>query len=126
MGLFSFRRKNSVDVVDLTDMQKRGLLPTKMPKANEEGIVDYSRKIETSANANNSDGLDFLSNLAKANLDPSPGPITSSLREARQKTQIEAEINHLKLKLDDNEYRISEVNQKIKRLEAKLKEMEGR
>lgn len=126
-----FKRKGS-DVIDLSNMQKRGLLPESVPEKNEEGVVDFSSSSEVSPSASSSSGdLDFLSGLAGAsastqtNVQSSPGPVTSSLRMSRQKHQLEAQVNEMKLKMDDNEYRIGQLNEKIKELELKLRELKG-
>ena len=90
MGLFKRKR---VDVVDLSDMQKRGLFNAPVKEKDKEGIVDLSPKENTSNPSNEESGnLDFLSNLAGAGsstgISESPGPITASFRGARQNNQI--------------------------------------
>lgn len=121
-----FRKKSGPDVIDLTDMQKRGLLPAAVPEANEQGIVDLSSDSYTQVGSSSSSGdMDFLSGLAGVESHPSPGPVTSGLRAARHGVKVDARVNEMKLKIDDNEYKISQLSEKIMELEEKIKEVKG-
>jgi len=120
-----FRKKSGPEIIDLTDMQKRGLLPAAVPEANEHGIVDLSSGSTQASSSSSSGDMDFLSGLAGVDSHPSPGPVTSGLRAARHGVKTDARVNEMKLKIDDNEYKISQLSERIMELEAKLKEVKG-
>jgi len=123
MGLFSKRRS---EVVDLSDMQRRGLLPTSPPpEADERGIVDFSKSSQTIPQSSSTPtiNMDFLSSLAGAGVNSSSansGSVTDSLRDARKRNHESAEINELRLKLEDNEYKMRNMSDKIRELEEKI------
>lgn len=135
MGLFG--RKKGPEIIDFSDMQKRGLLPAGVPKADEQGVVDFSSVSQTqtgllSEGNSGSGGDDFLSNLAgvgartePSEVQPSPGPVTSSLRLARQKGQLDKHVNEMRLKIDDNEYKIRKLSERVMELEEKLRRVGG-
>mgnify|MGYP006929367853 CR=1 FL=1 len=100
MALFG-RRKRSSEIVDLSEMQKRGLLPATAPKTDSQGIVDFSGSSQGSGSFDN---LDFLGHLAAAGSENSPGPITSSLRSARREANISERFNEMRIKLEDNHW----------------------
>ena len=102
-----FKKKGDPSVIDLTDMQKRGLLSVPTPEKNDEGVVDFSSSQPTQPSSSAGDFLSNLADIGKSteNIQPSPGPIISSLRTARQKSLSYARIHELKLKLDDNDYK---------------------
>ena len=117
-----FKKKRSVDVVDLTDMQRRGLLKTSIPEKNEEGIVDLSSSSSSPAGDFLSSLAGFGANSSVERIHPSPGPIISNLRAARQRGLADTKINELKLKLDDNDYKLNTLIERVKELEDRLKE----
>tara|TARA_Y100000034_G_C6892991_1_gene411221 strand:- start:251 stop:703 length:453 start_codon:yes stop_codon:yes gene_type:complete len=147
MGIF---KKKGVDVVDLTDMQRRGLLEKSAEIENtyqkdNAGVIDFgSREVGTtdvgaspagdktasksqSIFASGCEASDFLSSLAGVSGvgtagGESPGPITSSLRNARQRSNTNSEINELRLKLDDSDFQIRSLNEKLKEVERRLNE----
>jgi hypothetical protein len=131
MGLFG--RKKSSEVVDLSDMQKRGLLKreARIPESNTSGVVDFSSSSGSSSTGKDvSRDVDFLSGLAGAGVDlrgsnESYGNVTDSLRAARRRNIASADLNEMKLKVDDNEFKIEQLNEKIKELEMKLREVAG-
>ena len=124
MGFF---KKKSPGVVDLSDMQKRGLLNS-VPEKNADEIIDYSKREGSVENISQTQENNFLSNLAGANTDsstqnfPSPGPVTSSLRAARRSGQLDQQVSELKIKLEDAEYKIGSLTEKIKELELRLRD----
>jgi hypothetical protein len=129
MGIFG--KKRSVDVIDLSDMKKRGLLPDKIPNKDPSGVVDFSFDSSNISKrvGSDSDGSigsdDFLSNLAGVGggVAESPGNVTSSLRAARARVQSNVHVNELKLKIDDNEFKVGRLEERIKELERKLREL---
>lgn len=125
--------KKGHDVVDLTKM--RHLLPTHTDEDVE--IVDLSAQKRPQNYSNNSGdsgagALGALGSLASAGatsystLTPSPGPITEGLREARdaKKEKLKAVFNEMRLKLDDNEFKMKDVVGKLNEMERRIKELE--
>lgn len=111
MGLF---RKKKQDVIDFSLMQKKGFL--RESKANEREVIDFSGNSAKT----DSGGFDFLSGLANAG--GSSGTVTESLREARRKKIESSEINELRLKLDDSDFKLKTLTERIKELERRLNE----
>ncbi len=125
MGLFS--RKG--DFVDLTDMQKRGLLKEQVKnfETDSEGVVDLSSSnssIVGSSNSEDSLGLGFLSGLASAgskpveNSDSETGKYTNRLRIARANV---TDISSLKIKVDDIEYKLERFLERLEKMEDKIR-----
>ena len=109
-----FKKKNKQEIVDFSLMQKRGLL-------NREDIRQ-KETINLGISNNKTEVVDdFLSNLAGAS-SSSSGPITESLREARKRNNTNAEINELRLKLDDNDFKLKSLIERIKELERRIDE----
>lgn len=124
-----FKRKKSPDVVDLTDMRKRGLLKEHVPETNKEGVIDFSDSAGSSAPSHSAESsspnMDFLGSLAGASASESMGgSITENLREARQRNLGNSEIHEVKIKAEDNEYKIRALEDKIRELEEKLRRFE--
>lgn len=129
-----FGRKRR-DVVDLTDMRKRGILKDAIPETNEEGLIDFRGKeinpapksagyADFSSGTSNTPDMDFLGSLAGASnaaASSSGGSIIENLREARQRN-LNPEINELKIKVEDSDYKIRVLQDRIKELERKLGE----
>ena len=123
------KKRDNYDSIDFTELQKRKILKEKISS---EGIIDMN---SSASSVNSSSGSDsnfgFLSNLARAgsvksnNLDMTKSPsISDSLREARRKSMIGTEINELRIKLEDNEYKLSNLVDKVRQLEEKLRAFE--
>jgi len=118
-----FRRKN--EVVDLTIMRDRGILKD-VSQEKEDEFVDFSSS--QNQTAQNSGSFDFLSSLATGadsslTSESSPGPITESLRDAR-KRGIGADLNEMRIKLEDTEYKLNNALRRIQELERKTRELE--
>ncbi|PIN89884.1 hypothetical protein COU60_02205 [Candidatus Pacearchaeota archaeon CG10_big_fil_rev_8_21_14_0_10_34_76] len=118
----------SGEVVDLT--------PINYPKRTQENQTMNSSDHQNSSSG--SDNFDFLSGFAQASVSSnesvnslnssssgvsSSGSITDSLRVARRenKDHLRTEINELKIKLDDSNYKIDILMEKVRELE-RLKE----
>ena len=113
-----WNKKKKTDIVDYASLYKRGIIPKPIPQKNEEGLVDYSKKQEVSSNDN------FLNSLASVgnsiNLHPSPGELTTGLRKARSKNILESQLSEMKIKLDDSEYKIKILTEKVLELEKRM------
>jgi TolA-binding protein len=140
MGLF--RKKGKSDTLDFTELEKRGIIrPSPAMETNNDGIVDFASSSSpstsstppntSSSTSSGSSPLGFLSSLASASTttttttQESPGPITDSLRTARHRQQTNAEVNELKIKLEDNDYKLSNLADKIRELEEKINSFEA-
>ena len=141
-----FRKKKSGDFIDYTEMYRRGLLPPQKHEIGKDGVIDFSKRQIKSAHQfsgmynqpsqspipqttqtqkeDDPSGLNFLNNLASADSTNVINPITSQVRDASRTIDHES-FNELKLKIDDNEYRIREMEAKIIELESQLKQYRG-
>ncbi len=116
MGLF----KKQNDVIDFTEMQRR-----EVTKKSPEKMIDFSSKVNPSQSSNG-DPNDFFGSLAGANNASSNSygdSIIDNLREARQRNQNgSVAFNEMKIKLEDAEFRISQLSERVRQLETKLRE----
>ena len=109
-----FKKKSKQEVVDFSLMHKRGLLPKEESHRQKEfADLRTSKKTEVVD--------DFLSSLAGASSN-SPGPITESLRESRRRINAGSEISELRLKLDDNEFKMKSLIERVKEIERRMGE----
>jgi hypothetical protein len=133
MGWFKKKR----EIVDLTDMQKRGLLPENASSnseisMDEEGVVDFSSNsssVGTGASSEDTSGFGFLSGLAGAgNVEESSsvanvsstedvGRYTQRLRKARASA---SNLDHLQTKIEDVEYKLDRFLERLEKIEDKL------
>lgn len=121
MGLFGKKRDN--EIIDFSDMQKRGLITPSLSKSDtdRDGFVDFSASsmINSSPQTkqNSNPAGDFLSSLADAG-----DSVTDNLRTARQNARFNENprINEVRIKTEDNEYKIKQLEERIRQLESKL------
>ena len=122
MGIFKKKRD---EIIDFSDMYKRGWIK---PVDNEfeggEEIIDLTKKpvsVPSNFTQTNSD-MDFLTGFAQASASSSSDSVVDSLRVARRESgdHLRTEINELKIKLDDANYKIEMLMEKIRGLERKI------
>ncbi len=123
MGFF---KKKGPEIVDFTSSLGKRVSNSVASSENAEELLDFSSSPSSqssggSVGSSTSPNMDFLSNLAGAD-NISSGSVTDSLRNARQKNQMSQELNEMKLKLEDNDYKLNSVVEKVKELEMKLRE----
>ncbi len=127
----SWLKKRGDDFIDLTEMQRKGILERARVKdrfsEREDRVVDLSfakKQVSVSSNGSVNPSLGFLDNLAHAassnNEDrgTSYGGFSENLQEAR-KTRL-AEFNEMKLKLNDLEFKLGKLMEKIEKIENKM------
>ena len=123
MGLFT--KKHKPDIVDFTVLEKRGILQKTMPERNPQIFDRGSAIFGQKQNENISEEVDFLSSLAGAGASSgsgNSGSVVDSLREARRKNSFQSEISDLKVKLDNQDFKIDNLHDKLKEIERKLRE----
>ena len=121
-------KKKGVEIVDLTELQKKGILERSLARqrrdemrgANEnEGFVDLSKFGTGAKSFDNSGGvaspLGFLDSLASAN--NSSGGVAENPHELG--SFKDAEVNQLKIKIEDLEYKLERVLERLSELEKK-------
>ena len=119
-----FKKKNStVDTIDLPDLQRKGLLKRAQKIDKEESTssdyIDLSNLASTQSNAQSISSqpqipdLSFLSNLAGA------GQSENQLSE-NQDQESSKELQHLKIKIEDIEYKMDALMDRLAKLETKL------
>jgi|SRR3989344_2354108 len=138
MGLFGKRR----EVLDLTKLQKRGILPKQLPETDNEGIVDFtssssaSSSVPSSSSSSTSsssaaNSFNFLNSLAGASspslnsnnnsssVEASDSDLSGRLRAARRAKL--AEFNEMKSRLENVEYKLERLLERLSGIEDKLK-----
>jgi hypothetical protein len=106
MGLF---KKRGSDVIDLTDMQKRGILKSSEKK--EEDFVDFSPSPVQTAPKEEVNPFGFLDSLA--------GSAVSGTGEPPIKNE-DKQIQHLKVKIEDLEYKLDNFLDRLAEIEKKI------
>ena len=149
MGLF---RKSGVDVLDLTLLQKKGILKIKeapkekevldFTKVDRDGFVPFAasmseNKIESVESSSVSPAsipsFDFLNNNSNATNTPEPAapvsfwdmPVTTTSIENTPKAEdlkINTDFSNLAVKVDNLEYKMDRLTEKLVLLESKLEE----
>ncbi|MBS3088494.1 hypothetical protein J4402_01810 [Candidatus Pacearchaeota archaeon] len=109
MSLF---KERGPDVVDLVDLQKRGILKksSQQPERHEDDFVDFSK--QSSPQTAPPSSFDFLNSLA------SSAPSSSS--QEPQPQMSDSQVASLKVKLEDLEYKLDRFIDRIIALESKL------
>ncbi len=122
-----FKKKRGADIIDFTNMMKRGLISPADNKSGEHEVIDFSSSRNafpsSSPIGNSNGGDDFLSGLAGAgDVEQSPGPITDSLRLARRRNTESSDIRELRLKIDDNDFKLNNLIEKVREIERKIRD----
>ena len=119
-----FKKKD--DVLDLTDLQRRGLLKKaaeiekQQSEASSDGYVDLDDSGGTSSSSDSgASALGFLDSLAGVGASSSG---TSSMSSGSDSLEIQG----LKNKLEDLEYKLERFTEKLAMIESKLAEFENR
>ncbi|HIG51833.1 TPA: hypothetical protein EYQ19_00145 [Candidatus Pacearchaeota archaeon] len=113
MGFLN-RKKNSVDVIDFTNLQKRGIIK----KKEENSEIDFSKpSVQRPSSSTNDFG--FLSSLAGANSTGNPQESANNFSNKKN------ELNEIKIKMEDNEFKLNNLVEKVNELEAKLRELKS-
>jgi len=135
MGWF---RKKGIDVIDLGEMQRKGLLRGSGVEKDEESVVDLgamgisSGSRRSGVEKDESGGasvLGFLDNLAGLGRGKSVGSVSSGegssygsyserLKAAR-KSRL-AEFNNMKVKMEDLEYKIDRLIERLEKVEGSI------
>ncbi len=132
------KKRRGDDVVDLTHMNiPQRPAPRETVPVNAHGMVDLSQTspppspTPTQNTTSVSPNMDFLGSMASASQTPqqqpstpSPGNITSTLRAARGATP-HAAINEVKLKVDDHDFKMQQLEKRIADLEDKLRRFDA-
>lgn len=126
MALFK-KKDKSIEIIDLTELQRKGILQKsqQIEKNNEainskEGYVDLSNLALTQSHAESIstqpkeiESPEFLSSLANIGANEDSAQITNQAESSK-------ELNQLKLKMEDLEYKLDSFIERLTRLEEKL------
>ena len=115
-----FKRKND-EVVDLADLQKRGIYKPKLPQKDEKGVVDLS-KVSSKVNEEGS-ALGFLSAMAESG---SGIEASGATMLENKKKKLGEVLGDLKMDIKQNSDRVYKLLQRIDLLEKKLDRIERR
>jgi len=121
--------KGKNDVIDFTALQKRGLIKKEEPKKSDlqmtkDGYINLSQRKEQEITSNeialqNNNPFDILNSLASAA--NSTGEDENFITNQQPSPVQSIEFKHLSVKLDDLEYKIERLMEKIAEIEAKIK-----
>lgn len=133
-------RKKGLDTIDYTLLAKRGLIkkPEEKPlsfKVDSRGMVDLTqvkderRMGDSNSTSSNSDGnianpFNFLDNLGNSSSSSSLSP--DFLAPNPRTNESDAEISSLKIKIDDLEYKLAQLVDKLIMIESKLSNFENK
>ena len=137
---FGKKRSDDVGVVDLSDMQRRGIFkPRTLPKKNitptdSQGYADLSKTSTNNSISNESPKsgggfFDFFGNSASNNSQPSTSSVSASSGEYGNTT----DSSILRNKIDDVEFKMENMSRKLNNflerlelIEKKIGRLEGR
>ena len=132
MGIKDWFRKNDT-VIDLRDMQKRGILKIRepIPESSQDSVVDLTNNREDNTAGS---ALGFLGNLAGmgGGVSSSTQTETSSVGEPvasfgfDRKTKLRGILRDMKGKIDGSSDRIYKLSDRIDLLEKKIERLERR
>ena len=114
MGFF----KKNDEVLDLTLLQKKGILKKAMQQDEEPNYgktIDLTQSPSTPGQspASSNSPFDFLDTLAQSNQSNSQTQLNNS-----------EDLQHLKIKFEDIEYKMERLIEKLARIESKLESLE--
>ena len=123
--------KGRNEVIDFTALQKRGLIKKEEPKKSElqiskDGYINLSQKkeqeiVSSEIAPQNNNPFDMLNSLASAgNADSEEN--SQSTQTTQQTSQVSSlDFQNLSVKLEDLEYKLERLMDKIAEIEAKIK-----
>lgn len=122
MGLLG---KKSNEVIDYTMLQKLGLLKKEEIK---QDVIDFTsnssgniaNQNSVSAPAGSGDPFSFMDNLAAVGTSNS---VNNPLNNANN-SDFSGDINSIKIKIDDLDYKLNIFNEQLERVESKLLDFE--
>lgn len=134
MGIFT--RESGVDVLDLPDLHRRGLLKLPAPEPHQDDIVDLSKPVQPSvlttspisppstssppSPAHNA-VADFLSDFASIGAAiPSVATETTASQVPSGESEALGAVKDLKWRLENTEYKMEQLLERLAKLEDKL------
>jgi hypothetical protein len=114
-----FKRKN--DVVDLSDLQKRGIYKPKLPEKDKEEVIDLSNKQPEEASP-----LGFLGAMANSSETASPEEPTSVVLDSGKKQRLKGILRDLKISSSQTGDKVYKLSERLDLLEKKLERIERR
>lgn len=120
----SWFKKKGPEIIDYSMLQKRGLIEEQKPESPE--LVDLRPKtsLTKANNSTSNSSFDFLSSLAGAgsSAESNSTPMADSLRDARRKLGFNAEVNQLKVQMDNLDFKMNNLMDKINEINQRLRE----
>ena len=107
-----FRKKNNDEVIDLSDMQKRGIYKKNINPENKE-VVDLSA---SSSENSESSAFGFLGNMASSN----------EIGNLPKRQNLKEVLREIKSDLKNTTDKVYKLSERIELIERKLKRIEGR
>jgi len=128
MGLFGRR---SEDVIDLTELQKRGILKraeeSSLNNQNEGEIVDLgSNSSQTNSESSGASALSFLGDFANVGANNTSNFADGASNSTSSAQLSETAFNDMKVKLENTEYKLERALERLAQVEEKLASFERR
>lgn len=115
-----------VDVLDFTDLQRRGLLKPTRVEPRSEDVIDFTQAsgasqavtpVPPAATSDSNSAFDFLSSFAQASTS-SPSSTTRS-PEPQLPSDVSAKLDTIINKLEDTMYKIELLSSRVAQIEAR-------
>jgi hypothetical protein len=121
MGIKNWFRRKENDVIDLRDLQKRGLL-------NKENIEssDSGSTVDLTSSPNPASALGFLGNLASSAGSEVSSETSSFSDSAEKRTKLRGVLRDMKVKINSSSERIYKISDRLDLLERKIERLERR
>lgn len=118
-----------VDVLDLTDLQRRGLLKRTPVESRSEEVIDFTRAsgashavtpVPPSATSDSNSAFDFLSSFAQSSVASSSSPLSdTTLASQGNSSEVSAKLDTIINKLEDTMYKIELLSGRVAQIEAR-------
>jgi len=119
MGIKDFFRKKD-NIIDLSDLQKRGIYKPKLPEKDKEDVIDLSNTSESP--------LGFLGSMAASGSDSKirEEQPSSIILDSGKKQRLKGILRDLKIKSSQTSDKVYKLAERIDLLEKKLERIERR
>jgi len=119
MGIRDFFKKKE-DVIDLSDLQKRGIYKPRLPEKDKEDVIDLSNNSEEVS------PLGFLGTMASSSDSEVEEEPTSVVLDSGKKQRLRGILRDLKVSSNQTSDKVYKLSERLDLLEKKLERIERR
>lgn len=111
-----------VDLIDFTALQKRGLLKNYVEEK-EVDLIDFSKSVSSQTTQTNNNPLSFFDSVSSPT---TPAASFFDVPSSNSSTPVlnAVEDNSFKIKLDDFEYKMEKLLERLDKIESKISDFE--